>query len=131
MIKIVPISKFEYRVYPIYEEDSCIEISEEDFEKLENHEYCIADDLRSVIPYEKTQEEIEREQLQEYLLGLKFQIEELKGLLSSTDYKTLKYLEGELTQEEYEQAKQKRAEWRTQIDVIQQEIDEYENGGAK
>lgn len=45
----------------------------------------------------------------------------LKGMLADTDYKTMKYIEGKLTEEEYEAAKAERQLWRDEINEIQQE----------
>lgn len=45
----------------------------------------------------------------------------LKRMLAATDYKTMKYIEGKLTEEEYEAAKAERQLWRDEINEIQQE----------
>lgn len=42
-----------------------------------------------------------------------------KGELASTDYLTLKWLDGELTDEEYEPHKQRRAELREQVRLLE------------
>lgn len=42
-------------------------------------------------------------------------INELKSLLAKTDYKAIKYAEGELTAEEYEPIRQQRKAWREEI----------------
>lgn len=52
------------------------------------------------------------------------EILELKQKLSSTDYKLFKYLEGEITEEEYLQIKKERQEWRSQINKLEGEINE-------
>ena len=54
--------------------------------------------------YEPTSEEIAA-----------LRIIELKQLLADSDYKAIKYAEGELTAEEYEPIKQQRREWREEI----------------
>ena len=56
-------------------------------------------------------------------LGL---IEELKAKLAETDYKTLKYVEGELTEEEFLAEKLERALWRAEINRLEAELDEQE-----
>lgn len=43
------------------------------------------------------------------------QIEQLKQLLSDTDYKAIKYAEGLLTEEEYAPIKAQREAWREEI----------------
>ena len=46
-------------------------------------------------------------------------IRELKQLLNQTDYKTLKFIEGQLTAEEYEPIKLQRQAWRAEINLLQ------------
>lgn len=50
------------------------------------------------------------------------QISEYKKLLSGTDYKTLKYIEGYLTEEEYSETKIQRQEWREKINELEELI---------
>ena len=50
------------------------------------------------------------------------EIQELKAKLGSTDYKLFKYLEGELSEEEYQETKSKRQEWRTRINQLEEEL---------
>lgn len=58
--------------------------------------------------FEPTAEQkAERERLRE--------IEELKAKLAATDYKCLKYVDGAITDEEYEEVKALRAEYRKKI----------------
>ena len=47
----------------------------------------------------------------------------LVKLLDSTDYKIMKYMEDELSEEEYLLIKQKRRQWRTQINQLETEIE--------
>lgn len=51
-------------------------------------------------------------------------IEELKRMLAETDYKTLKYVEGELSEEEFLEEKQERALWRAEINRLEAELEE-------
>ncbi len=44
---------------------------------------------------------------------------ELKKKLEETDYKLMKYIEGELTEEEYLPIKEQRKEWRKQINELE------------
>ena len=70
--------------------------------------------LKSKCPH-KTQEMIDRENaIQE--------ISQLKKALSDTDYKAIKFAEGEISAEEYAPDKQQRAYWRQRINLIQQEF---------
>lgn len=45
----------------------------------------------------------------------------LKRLLEESDYKALKYAEGELTEDEYASTKEQRRLWRTEINALQDE----------
>lgn len=68
-------------------------------------------------------------------------MEELKDMLKQTDYKPLKYLDGDYTEEEYAQIKAERESWRTEIREIEkdfveptltrEEIDEAEQKAVK
>lgn len=49
-------------------------------------------------------------------------ISELKELLSASDYKTLKFAEGELSAEEYEPIKQQRRAWREEINLLEKQL---------
>ena len=49
-------------------------------------------------------------------------IQEFKKKLAETDYKLFKYLDGELTNEEYESIKAQRHEWREQINQLEDEL---------
>lgn len=46
---------------------------------------------------------------------------ELKKKLAESDYKLMKYMEGELTEEEYTPIKQQRKEWRKEINELEVE----------
>jgi hypothetical protein len=52
----------------------------------------------------------------------RLEITQLKKQLSDTDYKAIKYAEGQLTEEEYAPDKLQRAYWRQRINLIQQEF---------
>lgn len=47
-------------------------------------------------------------------------IDELKRKLADTDYKTLKYVEGALSDEEFIAACAERAEWRSSINELEE-----------
>lgn len=63
----------------------------------------------------KTPEDISKDKARE-------RIAELKKFLSATDYKAIKYAEGALTPEEYEQDRQARADARTEINNLEEII---------
>lgn len=121
-MKIVPISKFEYRVFPIKADEPYLEITEKEFEGLEMHTHCFNNDLTAVIEYVKSQEEIEKEQRQNRNFELRLRISELKSQLAQTDYKTLKLFEGLLTEEEYLETRVLRESLRAQINELESQI---------
>lgn len=49
-------------------------------------------------------------------------IRELKSLLNSTDYKAIKYAEGELSAEEYAETLVQRRAWRAEINKLKAEL---------
>lgn len=51
-------------------------------------------------------------------------IYELKMKLKKTDYKAIKYAEGELTTEEYASTLEERRAWRVEINELQTELRE-------
>lgn len=55
------------------------------------------------------------------------QIVALKAKLNMTDYKILKYYEGELSASEYAEVVAQRKEWRTKINTLEEELKKYEN----
>ena len=121
-MKIVPISKFEYKVFPIEQGERTIEITEEEYRGLELQTMCLSEDLTAVIAYVKTREELEREERIAANIQLQLQISSLKRQLSATDYKTLKYMEGELTEEEDYETKSLRRSLREEINRLESQI---------
>ena len=51
-------------------------------------------------------------------------IQDLRGKLKQTDYKAIKYAEGELSAEEYAPTLAERKAWREEINALQAEIEE-------
>lgn len=49
-------------------------------------------------------------------------IEELKQNLKETDYKAIKYSEGQISEEEYVSVKEQRQNWRDEINEREEEI---------
>lgn len=123
-MKIVPISKHEYKVFPITDKDPYIEITKEEYEGLELFEKCFSNDLTRVIDYVKSEEEIQEERIRQRNFDLIEQIGELKAKLGKSDYKTLKYFEGELTAEEYAPIKAERHLWRSKINELESQLTE-------
>ena len=52
----------------------------------------------------------------------RLEIQQLKKQLSDTDYKAIKYAEGEINPEEYLPIKNQRAEWRAKINKLQEDF---------
>lgn len=52
----------------------------------------------------------------------RLEITQLKKQLSDTDYKAIKYAEGQLTEEEYSPTRSQRAEWRARINKLQEDF---------
>lgn len=48
----------------------------------------------------------------------------MKTNLAKTDYITLKYTEGQITEEEFQVAKVQRAEWRKELEELEKEVKE-------
>ena len=57
----------------------------------------------------------------------KARINELKTYLKATDYKSIKYAEGELSEEEFEPIKEQRKAWRAEINELQAQLQTYED----
>lgn len=51
-----------------------------------------------------------------------YKIQELKQKLADTDYKAIKYAEGEITAEEYAETKAQRKAWRSEINALEAEL---------
>lgn len=54
-------------------------------------------------------------------------ISELKQKLAETDYKAIKYAEGELSVEEYAETKSQRRAWREEINKLEEELKDANN----
>lgn len=51
--------------------------------------------------------------------GIQSEISALKQLLANSDYQALKHADGELSDEEYAEMKEKRQQWRDRINELQ------------
>ena len=63
----------------------------------------------------KTEEDLLKEQY-------RLEITQLKKQLSDTDYKAIKYAEGQLTESEYSPTRTQRASWRARINELQEDF---------
>lgn len=63
-----------------------------------------------------TMEDMKNEELQNEIQG---EINALKQLLANSDYQALKHADGELSDEDYAEMKEKRQQWRIKINELQ------------
>lgn len=82
----------------------------------EHDEY---EDILVFIPY--TEEELAK-------MAAQKEISELKQKLKETDYKAIKYAEGELSAEEYAPTKAERRAWREKINQLESEMGGLSDG---
>lgn len=68
------------------------------------------------------------EQLQSRIFKLQIRIGDLKNNLRNTDYKAIKYAEGELSAEEYAETLAQRRAWRAEINALEEEIKAIKEG---
>ena len=97
------------RVYPNGGQDVEWVVDVAGVEEVEEHDET--EDIYVYIPY--TEQELAK-------INAQKRIEELKSLLSSSDYKAIKYAEGELTEEEYAETKALRRGYRAEINQLQE-----------
>lgn len=121
-MRIIPVSKHEYKVFPIEDTDPYIEITRAEYDGLESFDKCFSDDLTEVVDYVKSDNELKIEDIERKNMLIIEQINDLKDKLRQSDYKALKFMEGELTAEEYAETKQHRREWRTSINDLENQI---------
>ena len=57
------------------------------------------------------------------IIKVQQKINELKGKLRATDYKAIKFAEGEISAEEYETTKLLRKGWRSEINLLELQIE--------
>lgn len=110
-MKIKILNEFDYQTYPL--DSSTIEVSEQVLEQI-GITKCFDLDTMSVVDYDNS-EELEKQEKQD-------RIQELKQLLSNTDYKAIKYAEGMLSEEEYAETKALRQSYRDEINKLEEEL---------
>lgn len=89
------------------------DITAAEYEGLRAGTHAIADDLQSV--REKTAEELTAE-------ASKKRIEELKALLTATDYQSHKHADGAMSDEDFEPIRAQRQAWRDEINLLEESI---------
>ena len=94
-------------------------VTEEMYAKLLKREaHWVNEEL---VEREKPQSEIDAEAEAERIAEIDAEITELKGYLTRTDYKAIKFSEGWITEEEYEETKAQRQAWRDRINELEGE----------
>ena len=78
-------------------------------------------DIKTKSFYEEeiSEEELDNSKLQYKTFKKQQRIAELQQLLSSTDYKCMKFAEGQISAEEYEPIKKQRQDWRDEINELE------------
>ena len=104
----------EYQTVPLVEE-TAIEITDEQFLLLEQYVGCLDKDFNIV------QDLIDKKRM---IQAKKSRIFMLKKFLSNSDYKVMKYMEGQLSSQEFQPTKILRQSWRNEINRLEQEIAE-------
>ena len=107
--------KFSYNLYKGVKPDdpSAIEVTQEMIDELDNRNLCWDDG--KLVKYKKTKEDLTVEARQK----IQDEIGRIKSLLSGTDYKAIKYAEGELSEEDFSPIREQRREWRNQINELE------------
>ena len=107
--------KFSYNLYKGFKPDdpSAIEVTQEMIDELDNRNLCWDDG--KLVEYKKTKEDLTVEARQK----IQDEIGRIKSLLSGTDYKAIKYAEGELSEEDFSPIREQRREWRNQINELE------------
>lgn len=114
------LDKFGFNMYFTTEppqEEVYVEATQEMVYGLKNHTLCWSGG--QVVPYTKTAEEIAADEAKIKRQKAQRDIFELKSKLRESDYKAIKYAEGEITAEEFEPVKAERRAWRVKINELE------------
>ena len=103
------ISQFNCQSFPL--DETAIEITEEELAQIGKTK-CFDVKRNRIIDYDGSKE-LEKE-------NAIARIEELKRLLSESDYRAIKYAEGEYTEEEYKPYRVQRKAYRVEINELQE-----------
>ena len=79
-------------------------------------------ETKQVTYVEMTQEEIDKAEAEAVVAQFQTELAELKQQLADTDYKAIKYAEGQITEEEYSETKEQRQAWRERINELESEM---------
>ena len=109
LVKII--SKFNCQSFPL--DETAIEISVEDLEQI-GITKCFDVENNCVIDYDNTKDLRVQE--------INNRIIELKKLLADSDYRAIKYAEGEYSEEQYAPYKAQRQAYRQEINQLEEEL---------
>ena len=100
-----------------------------DVQKVEGKEaYDEVEPIQVYIPY--TEEELRKIEKEKTLEHKRVELNSFKNNIAQIDYKTIKYIEGELTEEEFELHKIEKQTLRKKIKELETEIEELEREDA-
>lgn len=99
------------------DEEVYLEATKDMVSGLKTHKLCW--NGGQVVPYIKTANEIAEEETKEKRRKIQAEIVDLKVRLRESDFKAIKFAEGELTIEEYAPIKAERKAWREQINELE------------
>lgn len=107
-MKVKILSQFNCQSFPL--DETAIEITEEELLQIGKTK-CFDVKKNCVINYDESKDEAKRVALD--------RIAELKQLLSDSDYRAIKYAEGEYTEEQYAPYRALRQSYRKEINELQ------------
>lgn len=100
--------------------DKLIEVTNETYYKLEFHQLMWVNGELAKNP---NYQEYFNEQAEKFKKAeTQSRINQLKNKLAETDYRAIKYAEGEYTEEQYAPYKKQRQEWRDEINRLEVEL---------
>ena len=109
MVKII--GKFNCQSFPL--DDTAIEVTQEELDQI-GITKCFDIERNCVINYDSTNDNRIKE--------INTRIIELKQLLAESDYRAIKYAEGEYTEEQYAPYKEQRRAYRAEINTLEVEL---------
>ena len=111
---VSPSGKFGYQITPLT--DIKIVVTREELKAIDNRVKCFDLETMKVVDYDNTEDELIKDKEEK--------IRKLKMLLYQTDYKAIKFAEGELSYSDYEETRLLRKSYRDEINKLEQEIRE-------
>ena len=136
-MKILPQNAHGYILYPIISHtdengeevyfEGVIEITEEEFDGVTSQTHRFSDDLKSVVKMSETEaEDLNASRRQRQEVGvIEEQIQIAKNELASTDYMALKHLDGEYSDEEWQEIVKMRKELREKVRELESQRVDY------